>query len=339
MHPKNVRTSVLTALLIACLVACSQQRAEHAAAAADAEMKAAPRDMPAPAEPAGAARTEGTRNAPANVTATVPVAGQLTSATVNGADAQRQFIRTAHAQFRVKDVYTSALAIEDIVAAHGGFVVRNDIGAETLSTQRRARGDGRLVELTEYVTRGSLIVRVPSDKTQAFLLAIVGQIDFLDHRTFEATDAQFDMLRQQLAFERGQEGQRDIGQAEQQGGRLDQRTDAIQLRDQARAGRDEALVAQKEFEDRVAFSTIELSMYQPPNIRATEMVDAQAEFERNSPGFPERFGHALGKGWYGLLDAVVGLASVWPLWVVLFGVLAVVRHVARRRVRAGTPAA
>jgi len=324
MRLKNLGCALLFGLLIAAF-GCSQQRgapgAESAAAVADA---AVPASAPAPPPPVEAktARDEAAASTAASIT-TADVTAQMASSATTYTDAQRKFIRTANAEFRVKDVYQSALAIEDIVASQGGFVVRNDITAQTQSVQTRPRGDGKLTELAEYSLRGELIVRVPSDKTQGFLRAIVGQIDFLDHRSFEATDAQFDMLRQQLAALRGQEAQQEIGQAEQQGGRLDQRTEALQGRDAARAARDEAEVSQKEFEDKVAFSTIALSIYQTPRIRATEMVDVEAEFQRNSPGFFERLANSLRGGWYGLLDFVIALAPLWPLWVLLFVVVLV----------------
>jgi len=187
MTIRTPRRSLVAALLLATLVACGQNHSENAAetqappakaqAAADANMAAsAAADTAAP--PAGAPAEA--KNAAASPTTAVPVSAQLTSAANTVPDGQRQFIRTAHAEFRVRDVYRSALAIEDIVAANGGFVVSNDITTQTGNTQRRARGDGKLVELAEFTTRGALVVRVPSAKTQAFLLAIAGQVDFLD---------------------------------------------------------------------------------------------------------------------------------------------------------------
>lgn len=340
MTTRLPRRSLLCALLLATLVACGQRHSESgaerasdaqatpAAAAADARV-AATNAPAAPPPPAGAVAEA--KEVAASPAASVPVSAQLTSAATTVPDGQRQFIRTAHAEFRVKDVYRSALAIEDIVAAHGGFVVSNDITTQTGNTQRRARGDGKLVELAEFTTRGVLVVRVPSAKTQAFLLAIAGQVDFLDRRTFQSNDAQFDLLRQMLAWQRGQEGQAELGQAEQRGGHLDERTETIQMREQAKAARDEALVQKKEFEDRVAFSTIDLSLYQTPQVRATEMVDAEAVFRANRAGFGERLALSLHDGWNGFLDVVVAFAAAWPFWLLVVAGLLVGRVLFKRR--------
>ena len=88
-------------------------------------------------------------------------------------------------------------------------------------------------------------------------------------------------------------------------------------RSDAATARDEALVAQKQFEDRVAFSTIELLLHQSPRIRQTELVDTEAVFAQNGPGFFDRLGSALRAGWHGLLDVLLALLHAWPLWLVL----------------------
>jgi len=321
MQLKNTGRALVFGLLFAGFTACGEQQApKDAAAAADvAEPVGAPAPASAPVQTVAQATTE----APTT-------AAQLISSAATYTDAQRKFIRTAHAEFRVKDVYQSALAIEDIVAAQGGFVVRNDISAQTQSVQRRPEGDGKLVELAEYTLRGELVVRVPSEKTQTFLRSLVGQIDFLDHRTFEATDAQFDMLRQQLAYQRGQEAQQDLGQAAQQGGKLDQKGEVIGARNDAKAGRDEALVVQKEFEDKVAFSTIDLLLYQSPKIRQTELVDVEAEFQKNSPSFFARLESSMRAGWYGALDVFLELIKLWPLWLAITAGIVVLRGLRKK---------
>jgi hypothetical protein len=306
------------------LAACSQQRSAGEDAAADATISAgAPAAAPAPA---GVAAAE---PAPAEAGAT---AMQMASGATSQVDAQRRFIRTAHAEFRVGDVYKSALAIEDMAAAQGGFVVKNEIASQTQDEQTRSMGGGKLLALTEYTMQGSLVVRVPSDHAQAFLRAIVGQMEFLERRDFQALDAQFDLLRQQLAYQRGEQAQQDIGDAAQQGGKLGQKTDAIAARNDAKGARDEALVMQKEFEDKVAFATIDLSLHQSPQIRREVRIDTDAVFEENSPGFFARLGRSLSVGWYGLLQAVVALSALWPLWLLLVvGVVAFRRLLRKSR--------
>lgn len=345
----------LTAALSFTIAACSKQESAAESAAyegtADKAMggampASAPMALPAPqAVAADAAASAEMADASSSAVASEEVArrqevetetrvdaGQISSSAATYKDGERKFIRTAQAQFRVKDVYTSALAIEDAAAQQGGFVVGNDISAQTLSVQRRPAGDGKLIELAEYTVRGSLTVRVPSENTQAFLRAIASQMEFLDQRGFQAADAQFDLLRRQLAWQREQQAQQELGDAVRNGDRLDRKADVIAARTGAKLQRDEALIEQKQFEDRVAFSTITLSLHQLSKIRQTEMADVEAVFRKHSPGFFARLFEALRIGWYGVLDLVIALVHVWPLWLALgLGVYGLRRWLRTRR--------
>ena len=58
----------------------------------------------------------------------------------------------------------------------------------------------------------------------------------------------------------------------------------------------------QEFEDRVAFATLDLSLYQLPKLRRIEMADMEAAVRDNSPGFFTRLGKSLSVGWYGAVS-------------------------------------
>ena len=242
---------------------------------------------------------------------------QLVSSAATVVDSQRRFIRTARAQFEVDDVYRAALAIEDEVAAQQGFVTDNTIASQVRGVQRHAIGGGKLVELTEYVLEGEMTVRVPSDRTQAFLRALAPHIRFLDMRSFNARDAQFELLRQQLAWQRAQDAQQEIGDVAAGPAKAGTRLDAVQARADARGSRDDALLAQKEFEDRVAYSTITLTLRQTPQIRSVQRVDVESVLRDQRPGFFRRLGESMRGGWQAALDCVIALCAAWPLWLVL----------------------
>lgn len=304
------------------LGACSKQER-----AADAQQVAAEAPAAAPEMPAAnlaRRRTDATMEAP-------PTEDQLRSAVTSQEDGERKFIRTATAEFRVREVYGSALAIEDLAAKHGGFTTRNDISSQIDEVRTRPAGDGNLIELATYTVRGQLQVRVPSTGAQAFLRALAAQVEFLDSRTFAAMDAQFELLRQQLAYARYQDAQRALGGVAAGPGKVGEKAQAVDARTQSQAQRDEALIASKEFEDRVAFATIDLSLYQAPRVRSTVRMDVDEAARRASPGFFRRLGHALSTGWFGLLDAAVVLSQLWPLWLVLGTMVFAVRRWRQRK--------
>jgi hypothetical protein len=262
---------------------------------------------------------------------TTTAAQQMGSSAATYTDSERKFIRTANARFEVKDVYAAALGIEDTVASHGGFVVQNDISTEGMREEEHPIGDGKLLQLKEYRVVAKLTVRVPSEKTQEFLRAIVGHIVFLDSRNFAARDAQFDLLRRQLDMQRSQETQGELGEAVKEGGKLSQKAEAIGARDGAKAARDMAMIEKKEFEDQVAFSTIQLGLYQPSKVVKSERVDMDSVYQKARPGFFTRLGQDLRSGWDGLLEFVLGLASIWPVLLIGGLLAAILRRALRRR--------
>ncbi len=322
------KTSLLPATGLALLLmlgACAKKEEATVAPAAAADGAAFQRAQPAPeqrsrvtsvgegflAEPS-APPAEGILG---SVSSATPQQ-QMASSAATYTDGERKFIRTASADFSVKDVYVAALAIEDTVAAHGGFVVSNDISTEILDTRSFAIGDGKLMELKEVQVNGELTVRVPSEKTQEFLRAIVAHVVVLDSRNVSARDAQFDMLRRQLDMARNHEAQADLGDAIDSGGRLGQKAYAISERNAAKAARDEALLAKKVFEDQVAFSTITLSIKQPAKVLRAEAVDVVGVFQQNRPGFFTRLGQSMRGGWDGFMNMLVWMATLWPLLVI-----------------------
>ncbi|MBX3712168.1 MAG: DUF4349 domain-containing protein [Lysobacter sp.] len=351
----RIAVCLASAVLVAALAACGRQEsaAESAAAFKGVAEEVAAADAAAPASappmaPGGMADRKQMREAAPQADGTIvdrALVGsvqvdraqvdpaQLTSIATSQVDPTRRFIRTARASFRVKEVYAAAMAIEDAVAGQGGFVLRNDIQAQTLRAVSHPVGDGKRLQLTEYTMRASLVVRVPSDRTQAFLREIAPQMAFLDQRSMEAVDAQFQILRQQLAWQREQQTQQALGDAVSAGDRLDRKAEVIAAQGSAKLQRDEALIQRREFEDRVAFSTIELSLYQSPRVERNESVDTDAMFDSHRPSFFVRLGEALRTGWYAVLDVFVALMHAWPLWLLaglgLWGLLAWTRS--RRR--------
>lgn len=271
-------------------------------------------------------------------TDTLATPDQLSSTAATYEDGQRRFVRTAQAEFRVKDVYRSAMAIEDVAAAQGGFVVDNTIDAQTQSVQRRPAGDGKLIELAEYTVQGRLRMRVPSANAQPFLRAIAKEMEFLERRAFQANDVQFELLRRELTRRREELAQQQLGEIADAPGRSDRRAEVVAARSGAMQQRDEALVAQKEYEDRIEFATIDLSLHQLPKIRQTELTDVEAVFRARSPGFFSRLGESLRVGWYGVLELALWLMRAWPAWLLLgVGAFGFRRWLRARRARRTPP--
>lgn len=290
--------------------------AESAVAAADADAAAAAEAPPAAAKPA--------------VTGPGVAADAMGSAAMTQNVGSRRFIRSAQVEAQVRDVQRAATRITDLAAAQGGFVTRDDVGTSIDRVETRPLGNERLVELSTYTVRGDLQVRVPSDRAQVFLRSVAGELEFLDRRHYEAVDAQFELLRRELARRRHDQAQSAMGDAAAQGGKLADKADAIERRADQQTARDEAVVEQRTYEDRVEYATLDFALRQPQLVRRAERPDVDAILRHERPNLFARLATAIANGARGLIDVLVAMVSVWPLWLCLAIVVALVRGWRRR---------
>lgn len=101
--------------------------------------------------------------------------------------------------------------------------------------------------------------------------------------------------------------------------------DILSVEDKIRVIREEIESAQGRLNylsDRVSRSTIHIEMYQ--NLDYTV-----PSTERR--GFGSKLVRALESGWNGILNAIVFLGYLWPLWVILIAVIALWRRMRKRR--------
>ncbi|GAB1594862.1 DUF4349 domain-containing protein [Lysobacter claricitrinus] len=333
------RRLVVPLVLVLLAAGCSRgdQAADSSAASAPAAMQAA-RDeadaaAAASASPVAAADGGAEQAATSAVTGPGVYADAMGSAAMTQQVGSRRFIRTAQVEAQVRDVQRASVRIADLVASQGGFVTRDDVSTGIDRVEARPLGNGRLVELSTYTVRGDLQVRVPSDRAQMFLRSVAGEFEFLDRRHYEAVDAQFELMRRELARARHDQAQAAIGHAAEQGGKLADKTDAIQGRVDQQTARDEALVEQRTYEDRVEFATLDFALRQPQQVRRAERPDVDAILRNERPNFFARLGTAIAQGGRGLLDVLIAFIAVWPLWLGIALAVVVVR--AWKRSRAG----
>ncbi|MGV3637337.1 MAG: DUF4349 domain-containing protein, partial [Flavobacteriales bacterium] len=93
---------------------------------------------------------------------------------------------------------------------------------------------------------------------------------------------------------------------------------------------DEATLNTLELEDRIAYSTLTLDIYQSEAIRR-ELVPNEQNIEAYEPGFFSRAGEALGDGWELLQDLGVELLRVWSLILIAIVAYLLFQRIRRRQ--------
>lgn len=262
---------------------------------------------------------------------TPPEQALSSSAARSTRDSSRRFIRTADLRFRAKDVVKTAYAIEDMVAGFGGFVANTHLATHVDQRFTTPISADSLLETTKFTVTNRIIIRVPSAKLDTMLKSLVRFVDFLDHRTVNAQDVRLMLLSNRMTQNRVARHEERLTDAiDEQGRKLKETVPAEDRLLDRQEQTDQAALSNLELEDRIAFSTATLDIYQRQEIRH-ELLPNEQNIERYEPGFFSELGEALADGWELLVRFFLVLARLWSLILLGLVVYIIVRLLVKRK--------
>jgi hypothetical protein len=244
------------------------------------------------------------------------------SGAVAGKDSSRKFIRTADMKFKVKSVVKATTAIEDVTKQFEGFVTYTNLKSNIDYTTTIAVSADSSLETTYFTVSNSLILRVPNTKLDTTLRSIAVLIDYLDYRIIKADDVKLQLLENQMTQNRVSRHEQRLTKAiDTKGKKLNETTNAEEnlLNKQEQA--DDSKIANLSLQDRIAFSTINLTIYQRQAIKR-DLISNNKNIEEYEPGFGAKFLNALKEGWDAFEALIVFLARLWAL--ILLGILTII---------------
>ncbi len=254
----------------------------------------------------------------------------LSSSAAAHVDTARRFILTGDLRFRTDDVVKSTFAIEALIARQGGFVASTHLATEIHQRWITPISADSSLETTKYSVVNRLTVRVPSDQLDTTLKSLIAHVDFLDHRTLSATDVRIALLRDKLTRRRlARHTDRLTDAIDEKGQKLKETVTAEDRLIDRQAQADEAALNTLELEDRIAYSSLTLDIYQRENIRREMLVNEQ-NIEAYEPGFFSKAGEALHDGWELLQDIALALIRSWSVVLLVIAAFALYRLNFRR---------
>lgn len=222
----------------------------------------------------------------------------LMSEQINAVEKSRPMVKTATISFEVKDVYQTALQLEQLANDFAGFIEQKNIQKQ-LEDQIRRNNTGQEGTQTVYSKirpHASMIVRIPSAQTQRFINTLPKFMLFLNEQRYEAKRLELKLLQEKLA---------------------QQSTAAsAPTRTASPLATEIAQLTRQEVVDRLHYSTIELDFNQPATVRQTQDIDLHL-LAKQQDGFLTRLWHAMVLGGVGFMDFIVTAMLLWPLWLVL----------------------
>ena len=310
-----MRTSRLFLLAFIFFLACQNESARYAAENADAAVEMGV-ELSRPTTPGESG---------------IDVENAFSSAILQNQDIEKTktLARSANLHFRVGNTLNSALEIEQIVAKSGGFVQQNNLQEQVQWTEERRISKDSTLRTTHYRVEADLLLRIPVLQLDTSLRQIGRLATVLHHRNLEATDVTLDLLNQQLSQLRGQVYSAQLSSdVSEKGEKLNDITAARERQFQAKKAEDLARIERMRIEDRVAFSTVTVRIYQPDSKRF-ELIPFEEPSEAWSPSFFAQIADALGDGWKMLCAFVIWAVSMWSAWLVLAVALFALREVWR----------
>ena len=207
----------------------------------------------------------------------------------------RRMVREASVQFIAKDVVKTALAIDKMTFEAGGFIEKKDIDFQVVDVNSQSIADGKIKILEKVNPFAMITVRVPSEKAAVFVNQLLPLMTFLNQQQYKAKRYELQLLEEKIA----------------QSQIVPSNTKNPQLNEISR-------LTQMEVQDRVKFSTINIYITQPTLIRERIDVDVDAVARLNGDHFFTRAWSGIQSGWQFVLDLLVILLTIWPLYILMF---------------------
>jgi len=83
--------------------------------------------------------------------------------------------------------------------------------------------------------------------------------------------------------------------------------------------------------NKISLSTINISIYQDPREMVTSEINLYQEEEMLEEGFFYKLWDSLGDGWQLFTGMLLGILSVWPLWIFLAFIYLIIRRIMKSK--------
>lgn len=230
-------------------------------------------------------------------------------------NAERKIIRTAQMRFKAAKTDNATYKVEKIAKQFGGYVTENQMNSTVVSQKDRVVNNDSVMQITQYQLENNMTVRIPNHQLDTFLIEMSRIYLFLDHRHISADDVTLAYMSSQLKAKiREQAAQRIQNATDTKGKRLD---DIVNAETASSQLRDEAIdqqIANAEKDFNIQFSVVNLNIYQDMDIVKT--MKANPSLYTYGPSFFSRLKESFAYGWAMVLEIVLGLVSVWYLFLI-----------------------
>lgn len=227
-----------------------------------------------------------------------------------------KLVKAAGIGLKVLNVFQSVQAVSKIIHSSGGLVIhQNIISIENQSREFKISDDSFLV-VTSYTPHAEIIARVPAYNLEDFMYSIANMGYFVLHSNMDTDDKSLDYLSNSLKQHNHQQfiqaGTNNLNNS----GRYQRMDVKDKVIDQE--------ITNSQINANVAFSTVQLQLFQNPLVRKDVTVNTNTENYQLS--FSKNLVNALSAGWNYFSNFVLLVANLWIFIFTAVTVRVIIRY-------------
>lgn len=230
---------------------------------------------------------------------------------------ERKIIRSADFNCKVANVLTTVNGLEQIVHSAGGIIEESKMENTTDAAGKVYYKPDSLKQYHTYTTTATLTLRIPVAKLDSVVHSIPAMVMFIDSRTLRQSDVTADYTGNQLREGTGTKIYT-AAKAVKLAKKAEDLVAVQQYEDENAARMIDNKVAHMQLLDQVSYSTLTIALYQAPQVYV--QVVANPDYVTAIP-FTLRLSQSLHNGWDILQDISIELLSIWPLWLIVTGII------------------
>ena len=208
----------------------------------------------------------------------------------------------------VKDYASDLAKIRAIIAKYQGYIGSENEVKET------------------YKIYNDLVIRVSGEHFEKMIAEISELAENVDFKRISATDVSEEYFDLETRIKTKKEVEKRYVEFLSRAKNIEE---VLKVENELRVIREEIEVREgrlKFLQDRIAYSTLNLNIY--------ESFDYSGSVTKK-PGFFNKIGEGIAAGWHGILNFIVTLVYLWPLWIAIG--LGIFWFIRRRRMKRQQP--
>lgn len=241
---------------------------------------------------------------------------------------QRLMIRKAEMNFKVKELQKTSQKISALTTAYGGEVWNSRLHTEIQNTITKKISADSLLEVITHRQTNELLIRVPSKNLDSLLNSFEELSQLLHDKEITSENVSLDYLANELkAKNMARTQEKHSGAMDHKKANLEKYTDATHHNIEMQNNVIDRQIQNLSMMDKINFSTVKVSIYQ--DVIAYQNIVPDLNSDRFGPGFGAAAIMAVQDGWAFLLDSVIFLIRIWPLYLFAIGLFFLIRYIDR----------